>query len=363
MSYYNLKCCWAMLCVTASLAFANDALAQKDAFVGIELAVLPIEQVDIPARQTGVLKSIMVREGDAVQTDQLLGRLDARHASSDQKLAELNYLIAKKRLDYYSDDKLAETELLQQQEVSRQQDLLAEIAREKAQNQIRVSAAKKAQEVAKNELTRAERARKEFIDAVSKSQIESLTLAHQRSKLEAEQAEFERRIDALLSSSEQVKSRVEKLGIDKLQISKAEKHNDRQLLEAQVTASELKLALADQTLKDHEFMSPISGVVAQRYCQVGEWVRAGDPIVRVVGLDRLRGQGFVPAVLVAKLRQQKTFELRVVQNAQAESYTGTVSFISPEADPGTSEVMFWVEFDNSKRTVFPGMRMSIVESQ
>ena len=46
-------------------------------------------------------------------------------------------------------------------------------------------------------------------------------------------------------------------------------------------------------MKRRQIESPIAGVIAERYHNVGEWAQAGEPIYRVVHMDRLRVEGML----------------------------------------------------------------------
>ena len=57
---------------------------------------------------------------------------------------------------------------------------------------------------------------------------------------------------------------------------------------ARVEAAELLIELS-------RVESPIDGEVVKVYPHAGEWVNRGDPIARVVRMDRLRVEGFLEA--------------------------------------------------------------------
>jgi multidrug resistance efflux pump len=55
----------------------------------------------------------------------------------------------------------------------------------------------------------------------------------------------------------------------------------------------------ENRLQRRSIRAPFDGVVVKLYRQQSEWVRAGEPILRLVRMDRLRVEGFVNANLVA----------------------------------------------------------------
>ncbi len=87
---------------------------------------------------------------------------------------------------------------------------------------------------------------------------------------------------------------------------------------------------------------------------------AGDPVIRVIRLDRLRAEGFVGAELIGRLSIGRDVRLSIRRTADEVIWrAGKIVFISPEIDPVNNEVHFWVEFDNAPMDVLPGMRLDM----
>ncbi len=343
-----------LVLVVVTTATAADPLTVPN------LTVKLIEQRDVPARETGLLMELTVREGNSVSRGQVLGKVDDRQSRLEEKLAATNMSIANKRAENPHAWQLAEKDFDQQQELNEQQKLLNSIAHRKAGNRVRVMAAEKAEAVAKNELARATKARQEFVDSVSKSEIDGLNLAHQRMQLEAQQAEFELQIDALTAKSEDRASRIQEIKVQQSRIALEQAIVDQKIAQLQATAGEHAASLADLAVERHKLISPIDGVVVHRYKQPGEWVKAGDPIVRVIHLNRLRAEGFIRTHLVKQLREQPQVSLvRETDDGRQVINNGKIVFISPEVDPVNDEVAFWVEFDNTDLSVLPGMRVEM----
>jgi len=157
---------WAL--ILASALTGADNLAGADARRAGEEIEVPsvliklIEQVDVPAREAGVLASVNVREGQPVEQGDLLAQI----VDTEAQIAE----------------KRAAIEL--------------EIARKNAKNDVNIRFAKKSTEVAKAELRRAEESIDQYSKSISDSEMDRLRLVVERSVLEEEQAEYERQIAA-----------------------------------------------------------------------------------------------------------------------------------------------------------------------
>jgi macrolide-specific efflux system membrane fusion protein len=220
---------------------------------------------------------------------------------------------------------------------AREQQLAAEvirqdlaIARSESESDVRVRLAQKENKVAEAELIRATSINAELPNTVSTKEVERLRLTMEKSELEIEFAHFE-----------------------------------RDLLAAKLGRIEADLRAAQHKVERMRVASPIAGVVAELYCHAGEWVNAGEPIARLVRVDRLRVEGFVgiedalaglvnrPVVVEASLPGGETLQAK-----------GRVVFISPEAEPVDAKVRFWAEVDNSAMKLRPGLtaRVTILDA-
>jgi macrolide-specific efflux system membrane fusion protein len=245
-----------------------------------------IEQVDVPARDAGVLAEFAVKEGQSVKRGDVLGRLD----DAEQVLA-----VAK-----------AELEL--------------ETARRKAESDVPVRAARKGAEVAKADLDRALLARQNFKEAISDSEVDSLRLKSEKAVLEIEQALLE-----------------------------------GQLAEAARGIRANELDVAKMRLSQRRVAAPLDGIVVQLYRQPGEWVQPGEKAVRVLRLDRLRVEAFLPESAARPGLVGAKAMLRTGTEPGSE-FSGEVVFVSPEVDPVNGQVRVWAEVANREMQLRPGHR-------
>lgn len=149
--------------ILALIAMAADPTTGAGKLIVESAQVTLIEQVQVSAREAGILTKLEVREGQLVQLDQLLGLVEDDQAR-----------VVRDR---------AATELT--------------IAQEKAQNDIDFRYAKKSHEVAQAEYQRALDSVKKFSKSISQTEVDRLQLAAERAELQIEQADRDRRIAAL----------------------------------------------------------------------------------------------------------------------------------------------------------------------
>ena len=346
-------------CVTLVIGQVHS-LKADDSILIEEMIVVLIDAVDVPASQNGVIAEISVQEGDAVKESAQLGKLDDRESKLKEMLARTQLSIAIENAGNGLAEDLAKKKLEEQRQLAKEHEYKMEIANRKADNEVRVLASRKAERVAMNELERATQARQEFIDSVSESEIDNLRLSFERTSLETEQADFERRLDALQAKAEAEAASGHQLGVERLNIEVEQAVADQRVQSLQVDLQRQQSKLAALAVEQQKILAPMDGIVVERFRNRGDWVNAGDPVIRVIRLDRLRAEGFVSSDQMNLLRIQQEVKLTIDRGSDGKlERVGEVAFISPEIDPINGEVRVWVEFDNPRLDVLPGMRLSL----
>lgn len=348
----NLRLC--LNAVLLACSIVPSAIADEPIVVD-QMVVVLIDEVDVPASQNGVIAEIFVTEGEAVSQGDQLGKLDDRQTRLLESQARTKLSIATEKAENGLAEDLAQKKLSEQRQLAKEHEFTKEIADRKATNDVRVLASQKAERVAKNELERATRARQEFIDSVSQSEIDGLRLAFERSSLETEQADFERRMDALQAKAEAEVASGHKIGIERLAVELEQATAERRVQALEVELQRQQLKLASLAVDQQSILAPIDGVVVKRFRHRGDWVNAGDPVIRVIRLDRLRAEGFLDADHMGSLHAGQIVDLTLQGDLNCK---GVVSFVSPEIDPINGQARIWVEFDNVDLRILPGMRLS-----
>ena len=357
--YLRVPTSVALLAVIAAVPFSMADDTPQIPFRVDNLVVVPIDSVEIPASRSGIVAVIGVKEGDEVVQDDVIGSLDDRHALLAERLATNELRIAEKVSDSQSQTEAAQSKLGSEKQTAEQLILVHKIAKLKAGNDLRVLAAQKSAAAAKNEYERALKSRRQYAESVSNSEIDSLRLAFEKSKLESQQAEFERTIASLEVGVEIEKSKRQQMLIQLAQTDLDAAATDSGISELQLQNKQAQLELAKATLADHRLSSPINGQITKVHKEPGSWAIEGEPIVRIVRLDRLRLEGFAQLKHMGTFRSQSKIDLRIESGLQVISRIGEISFIDPEIDPVTGEFRFWIDFDNADRKVLPGMRASV----
>ncbi|MDA0657883.1 MAG: HlyD family efflux transporter periplasmic adaptor subunit [Planctomycetota bacterium] len=169
-------------------------------------------------------------------------------------------------------------------------------AEKEAENNIKVRAAAAAETVKDAELRRAEDANKGVKGAVPAMELERIKLEAVHAKLQTEQSEFQ---------------------FDVATITKA--------------VQEGKLKLANHEFLKRQIKSPFAGMVVRYEKHIGEWANIGEPIMRLMRLDRLYVTRQIDAAEMAQHTMlNRAVEIVVTIGDRKETLRSTISYVEPE---------------------------------
>jgi len=102
--------------------------------------------------------------------------------------------------------------------------------------------------------------------------------------------------------------------------------------------------IARQQLNDTAVRAPFDGVIQERLANVGEFVSAGSPVLRLVRVDPLRLRLEIPERRAAGIQNGQL--VRVGLEEDARVYTGHIRRISPALDERTRMLVVEAELEN-----------------
>ena len=140
----------------------------------------------------------------------------------------------------------------------------------------------------------------------------------------------------------------------RLSIKNALHERDVALIRQNKEKAEFELASA--LAIRHRIISPIDGIVVERFKQVGEFVQAGEQVVRVVRLNRLRAIGHVPLSLVSPFDAKgRSVSIRIQAGNDSQVVSGVIVHSDTEVTVG-DQFDVWAEFENPQGyPIRPGM--------
>jgi multidrug resistance efflux pump len=256
-----------------------------------------IDEVELPARVAGVLMTLQLEDGTKVR--------EGLRVSKKQLLGKLD-----------------DADALARQKAAELEHRVAEGEAKKAEAGI--SAADATVSVAGAEVQESEAINRKAKGSIPPTQLRRQQLTEQRAKTEADVARREAETASLT---------VESRG-------------------AQVEVASINTC-------HHRIESPLDGAVVQVYRHEGEWVSPGDPIVRIVYLDKLRVEGYLD--ITKHLPEEvagRPVRIELTLKNRKEVFNGRVSYVSPLVElSGAYRV--WAEIENRERDGFPIARPGV----
>ena len=261
----------AALPVTASAQSSSKPIACQVHWIDI---------VQVPAREEGVLKELLVEEGDPVDPDQLLAQIDDDRAKMMLRSAKLKLQVAQRQ----------------------------------AENTTNVEYAKAASAVAHAEWVQAHEANLKVPGAVTTAEMRRLALTYHRTVWEIKQAEEDQAIAGL-----------------------------------QAEVSEAERDAAADNLERRRILSPLEGEVDLRHHEKGEWVKAGEPLLDIVRMNKLYVEGRLSASDYShgEIKGRPVTVKVVTTRGQVVQFSGKVVFVRRNVPQGGDRLVR-AEVENRK---------------
>jgi multidrug resistance efflux pump len=277
---------------------APRAVAAPENPILHDCLVTLIEDVPVPGREAAEIVALEAKEGMLVKKGMVLGKLDDSLPKAQLRV------------------KMAEWGA----------------ANEKAKDDINIRFADASAKVAYAELEKALESNKTAVGAITAVEINRLRLAHEKSRLQIEQAALEKKVDTLTA-----------------------------------TMKSSEVDLAKLSIQRRHIVAPFDGVVVNVYKHLGEWVALGDPVLRIVRMDKLRVKGAVNAshFKPAEIQGRAVVVRVALERGSIEEFPGKIVYVSPLVENGIDyEVFAEVEnrMDNNHFVLLPGLNaeMTIV---
>jgi len=239
-----------------------------------------VDEAKVSAGEAGLLVEMVVKPGDRVTAGQVIARIN-----DDQP--QMDKLRAQAELDQ---------------------------ALAKAASDVDVRYAEKAEGVAQKAYEKAEQSHRSVQGAVTEVERDRLRLEWQKSGLQIEQAQLERKLAEFAA----------------------------RVKDAEVKAAEINI-------KRRLVSSPLDGEVVDVQGNQGEWMQVGAPLAHVVRTDKLRVEGYVDAATwdPEQIRGRPVTVEVTLANARKETVEGRISFVSPLVESGGDYRVF-AEVPNRK---------------
>lgn len=124
--------------------------------------------------------------------------------------------------------------------------------------------------------------------------------------------------------------------------------------QSDLAAAQTRQAQARQQLQRTEARAPFDGVVSDKKVSAGDTAQVGKELLKVVDPTSLRFEGFVSADSIGSVKLGEKVSFRI-NGYGADEFTGTVTRVSPSANPATRQVEVQVGFDSGKQPALSGL--------
>lgn len=196
------------------------------------------------------------------------------------------------------------------------------------------------------------------------TQLQSMEQQRRRLILEdgVEQQVLEQRLavlDGQLERAETLYSQSRSISLDELERLRLEHVtlsgrllqlvNEKKLARLEYELVQLEVGL-------HQLLAPAAGQIIEVQPSRGEWVRQGEPVLRLVNVEKLTLKLNVPDGVARRLTPNQT----ILVNVEAQAgIAGELVFISPVADPASGLVELHINLANPDGVLRPGSKASI----
>jgi HlyD family secretion protein len=286
--------------VIAVVATGCTRPAPPDAYGNVEATA-----VVVGAETAGRLVSFEPKEGDELAVNAAVGTIDAVELGLQRDQLEAQRGANASRVN----------EVTQQVDVLQAQRNAAVAQRDAARAQ---SAALEAQrEIARRAYERTQR----------------LYAQQAATAQQLDQAERDARVldQQLKAQDEQIKAQDSQIQAHTQQIEAT--RAQRQTATAQVTSSAAQIAQVTERMRKSQITNPVAGTVLTTYAKTGEFVQPGQPLYKIANLDSVEVRAYVTEPQLAQVKLGASVRITIdVSNGAHRSLTGTVSWISSEAE-------------------------------
>ncbi|MGR3309405.1 MAG: efflux RND transporter periplasmic adaptor subunit [Candidatus Brocadiales bacterium] len=113
------------------------------------------------------------------------------------------------------------------------------------------------------------------------------------------------------------------------------------------------LNLTKKNLKDTRILAPISGIISEKFFDVGEYVEEADELLNIVKINPIKALFYLPERYAAEVVPGKTAKINVDAYPN-EEFLGKVYFVNPKTKIETRRIACYARIDNPEGRLKPG---------
>lgn len=309
---------------------------------------IELTQIDLSFKTPGRIVQLAVDEGDAVQKDQLIAKLDetelqhningeqAAIASARSMLVQLGTTIK------YQDETTLSDIALKRADLAQSEARLRELQngsrpQEIAQAQANVANAETQYVQAKADYERAERliknddiSRQQFDQFKAKYESTAALLRQARENLAlVKEGPRQEEIDQAKATVERARAALRVSEANRIDLTR--RRQEIPMREADIQRAESQMGVLSTQLGDRTVVAPVNGVVLTKSAEMGEVMAAGATVVTLGDMDHPWVRGYINEKDLGRIKLGMRADV-VTDSYPGKVYPGKITFISSDAE-------------------------------
>lgn len=122
----------------------------------------------------------------------------------------------------------------------------------------------------------------------------------------------------------------------------------------------LEYIISKEMLDSNILRSPIEGVISKINVDIGEWVKAGEPIVNIINSKICYVEFNIEKAYLNQIKDKKILNILIDEKDNKINKDGIIEFISPIADKSSGLILVKVKIDNADNSVTPGLSATLL---
>ncbi len=127
-----------------------------------------------------------------------------------------------------------------------------------------------------------------------------------------------------------------------------------QISRANLNLMGTQVKIADRALSETRILSPIDGIISVRYCEAGEFIDKGKPIIEVLNIDVIKANMKIPEQFVNGIKIGENIDI-TTDGCGNRKFLGRICSIIPVGDAATHSFNILAMIDNTNHQIKPGM--------
>lgn len=318
------------------------------------------EEANIPALEPGAIVRMHHELGEIVESGAQLVHLDDTQSATNLEIAKLELKIAQEKYRGSVAVKINEARLTETQRMIEQSQVKQQIAEQTAESSVQVEKAIKSRDTALIELNRAKAARQEFSGSVSDRELDRLQFTKDQADLDIVAAREGQAIAQLEVQVEQAAVGTAQAAVERIQHELTQSHNDHAVKEIELARLQKQVELAEHQRDRRVIVAPFSGMLIEQFRHRGEWLETGQPVFRIMRLDRLVAEGYVNANEIHHSQRGAKAKVIAQTTDGPRTFAGTLTFVSPNVDPVNAQVQIRAIIENPSGVLRPGEAVELL---